>query len=86
MAAAQDPVEIREQADGPATVETYTVLYARDGAPERGVVIGRLDSGARFIANTPDDRDVLERFASVENVGRRGTVAFRDGLNRFEPA
>jgi len=81
-----DPVVPREAADGAAVVETYTVLYGRDGAPERGIVIGRLDDdGARFIANTPFDRDCLERFVEIENVGRRGKVRVRDRSNRFEP-
>jgi acetyl-CoA C-acetyltransferase len=79
-------VEIVEAAAGTATVETYTVLYGRDGAPERGVVIGRTGDGARFIANTPGDRDTLERFAAVENVGRPGAVSVRNGTNCFEPA
>jgi acetyl-CoA C-acetyltransferase len=82
---APDPVELTLAANGDATVETYTVLFRRDGAPERGIVIGRTDAGARFIANTPDDRALLERFVAVENVGRRGRVSHRDGNNCFEP-
>jgi acetyl-CoA C-acetyltransferase len=80
------PLEVREAASGPAVVETYTVLYGRDGAPERGIVLGRLDDdGARFVANTPDDRDALEHFVAVENVGRPGKVHHRNGINCFEP-
>jgi acetyl-CoA C-acetyltransferase len=85
VAAAPGPVKIVDEAGGAATLETYTLLYGRDGAPERGIAIGRLDDGSRFLANTPDERDVLERFAAVENVGRRGVVSSRDGHNRFEP-
>jgi acetyl-CoA C-acetyltransferase len=83
---APGPVEVCDEARGKASVETYTVLYGRDGAPERGIVVGRLDDGARFIANTPDDRDALESFAVVENVGREGSVSVRSGCNCFEPA
>jgi acetyl-CoA C-acetyltransferase len=79
------PVPLLEAAEGAATVLTYTVLYGRDGAPERGIVIGRLDDGGRFIANTPDARDDLEGFAAVENVGRAGKVRVRNGSNCFEP-
>jgi acetyl-CoA C-acetyltransferase len=32
---------------GPATVETYTVVHDRDGAPERGIVLCRTPAGAR---------------------------------------
>jgi acetyl-CoA C-acetyltransferase len=39
-----------EEADGPATIETYTVRHARDGR-RKGVVVGRLDAdGRRFLA------------------------------------
>src|SRR5271169_3003914 len=45
-----------QHADGPATVEAYTVKYGRGGA-RTGIVIGRLDSdGCRFMA-IGDDRD-----------------------------
>jgi len=46
-------------ADGPATIETYTVTYARDGA-RTGIVTGRLGrSQARFVAQG-DDPDLLD--------------------------
>ena len=80
--AAQVPVAV---AEGRARLETYTVLYDRDGAPEKGIAIGRLESGERFIANTPPERAELEAFAASEQVGRRGRVRHQDGRNRFEP-
>jgi acetyl-CoA C-acetyltransferase len=75
-----------ESPSGAAAIETYTVLYDREGAPVRGVVIGRLDDGRRFLANTAADRSLLEGLTRDEAVGRRGRVA-RDGeTNRFEPS
>jgi len=38
---------------GPATIETYTVIYARDGAPVQGIVIARTPDGGRVMASTP---------------------------------
>jgi acetyl-CoA C-acetyltransferase len=73
-------------AEGSATIEAYTVLYDRDGGPARGIAIGRTGEGRRFVANTPDDRALLEAFVAVENVGRSGRVRARDGHNIFEPA
>jgi len=82
-----------EQADGDATVETYTVIFNRDGEPEQGVVIGRLISVAqgpspadapRFFANTPPDRDLMLAMTREEFVGRRGRVRVGDGRNVFE--
>lgn len=71
---------------GDATVETYTVLFDRDGAPERGIVIGRLADGTRFIANTPTDRRTLESMTKHEMVGTKGAVRPADaGANLFTP-
>ena len=72
---------------GDATVETYTVLFDRDGAPERGIVIGRLPDQRRFIANTPTDRTTLESMTKHEMIGTTGAVhVAEDGTNIFTPA
>jgi acetyl-CoA C-acetyltransferase len=47
------PPPVQEDYLGPATLETYTVLYERDGAARQGVIIGRTPGGARFIAKVP---------------------------------
>jgi len=71
---------------GEATVETYTVIFDRDGAPELGIVIGRDAQDRRFIANTPPERAVLESMTQREFVGARGSVAqSSDGKNVFSP-
>ena len=57
-------------ADGPATIETYTVRHARDGA-RTGIVVGRLDAaGSRFVAKG-DDPDLLDLLtAAKEPIGQ----------------
>ena len=50
---ADESPPVVEQANGAATVETYTVCFNRDGEPELGIVVGRLEDGSRFFANTP---------------------------------
>jgi acetyl-CoA C-acetyltransferase len=77
--------ELAREPSGPASIETYTVLHDRDGAPVRGLVIGRLDDGRRFLAVTPDDRATLDGLMAEEGVGRRGRVGTRDGVGWFEP-
>ncbi|MEK7247364.1 MAG: acetyl-CoA acetyltransferase, partial [Chloroflexota bacterium] len=63
------------EANGSATIETYTVAFGRDGEPEMGIVIGRLnDGGTRFFANTPADKDLLWSMTKEEFVGRPGRV------------
>jgi acetyl-CoA C-acetyltransferase len=69
---------------GRGAIEAYTVLHDRDGTPVTGIIIGRLPDGQRFLANTPDDREVLESLTSREGVGRAGTVTSSAGTNRFD--
>jgi len=59
-------------ADGWATVESYTVVHARDGA-RAGFVVGRLDAGGgRFAARARDgDEDMLALLGSEQPVGQR---------------
>ncbi|MBV9203898.1 MAG: enoyl-CoA hydratase/isomerase family protein [Actinobacteria bacterium] len=63
------PAEARH-ADGPATIETYTVKYGRGGAAT-GIVIGRLDAdGRRFVARGDDrDKELLDLLTSAEPIG-----------------
>lgn len=76
--AARGPVPpLAEGYAGPATVETYTVLYARDGAPLHGVVIARTPAGERVMARVPaEDRGSLGRLTSdtASAVGLGGEV------------
>ena len=78
--------ELVNAASGRGTIEAYTVVHGRDGGPERGVAIGRLDDDRRFIAVLPTDRDVLESLERDEGVGRTGAVRHDDARNVFDPA
>ena len=77
---------IAEEASGRGTIETYTVVHARDGQPERGIVIGRLRDGRRFLAVVKDAEAVLAAMEADESVGREGSVRPAGGINRFDPA
>lgn len=79
------PAVTEEPPPGPGTIETYTVVHGRDGAPLRGIVVGRLDDGRRFLANTPEDVGLLETLETREGVGLRGRVSTVDGANVFAP-
>ncbi len=80
--------EVALEPDGGGSVETYTVVHDREGAPARGIVVGRLGDGRRFIANTPPDRRLFESMESEETIGTRGRV--RPGAagepNLWQPA
>jgi len=80
--AAPAPVEVPvvAVAEGSATVAAYTVVHGRDGAPEWGLLVCDLPSGARAYARLDDPID-CEEAESEELVGRAvalRTVA-RDG-------
>jgi acetyl-CoA C-acetyltransferase len=82
---AMDSPPFEEQPEGEAVVETYTVAFDREGEPEQGIVIGRLGAdgdGARFVANTPPDRDLLWGMTREEFVGRRGRARADGGTGR----
>ena len=74
-----------EAPHGGGTIETYTVLHGRDGEPVRGIVIGRLDDGRRFLANTPSDPTLLDDLTREEGIGRRGRVESAPDGNTFTP-
>jgi acetyl-CoA C-acetyltransferase len=77
--------QLVENANGPAIIETYTVMHSKTG-PEYGVVIGRLtESGRRFIANTSSHRAVLCDLQERESLGRPGRVGNENGRNVFVP-
>ncbi len=64
---------IIDRPEGPATVETYTVVHAREGY-RMGIVIGRDGEDRRFVANTPFDEATLRALETSEQVGRKGHV------------
>ncbi|HJQ59923.1 MAG TPA: acetyl-CoA acetyltransferase [Vineibacter sp.] len=71
---------------GAAHVESYTIMYGKNG-PDFGVVIGREDeTGRRFLANVPRDPATLADLQDKESLNRAGTVAREGKLNVFRPA
>ncbi|MEB2345357.1 MAG: acetyl-CoA acetyltransferase [Deltaproteobacteria bacterium] len=78
------PVELAEEA-AEGSVETYTVLFDREGAPVRGIVLARLADGRRAVANTPPDRTLLEALAARDPIGTPGRLRPGQPLQLFEP-
>ena len=74
--------QLAERPDGPATIETYTVVHGRDGEPDYAIVIGRLENGDRFIANTAQDRSLLETMVETEMIGVAGKVRHDDASEK----
>jgi acetyl-CoA C-acetyltransferase len=71
-----------EDYTGPGVIETYTVLYERDGSPRFGVIVGRGASDARFLAKVPPGDEEGLRFlcdGKVEPVGSAGRAVAGPG-------
>lgn len=55
-AARRGPVpDFIERYTGPATLETYTIPYGRDGKPSHATIVGRTPAGQRFLARVRAD-------------------------------
>ena len=79
---------LNEGYSGPATIETYTVYYGRDGAPRSAVIVARTPAGARVLAQIAgEDAAAITALTDGlrEPVGREGVVthAARDGLAQW---
>ena len=69
-----DPVPVDDNYEGPVTIETLSVRFGRDGAPERGVVLGRGSDGQRVGARLVDADTLGALTDSSEPVGQVGTA------------
>jgi acetyl-CoA C-acetyltransferase len=59
--------------DGPVTVESYTVMHERDGAPSLGIVACLLPDGSRAWGNVTDPA-ALKAMTLEEQCGRRAVL------------
>jgi acetyl-CoA C-acetyltransferase len=73
---------VTETPEGPAKIETYTVVTDRK-SKRFGIVVGRLDDGTRFLANSLDDEVTLNHMMREEMLGRRGSVRVTPQNNLF---
>ena len=69
--------------DGWATIETWTVVYAK-GVPSYAVVVGRTGRGERFLAMTETgDAQTIDEILAGDALGRRIFVRATGRGNRF---
>ena len=74
-------VEVAEQADGPATIETMSIMRTPHG--DRAAVVGRLADGRRFLANPePGDDAVSDLLAGEAAFGAKVAVRAGERGNR----
>ncbi len=77
---------VTQRPEGKGTIETFTVVHAREGV-RMGIVIGRTEDGVRFVANLPEDERLLLDLEARDPIGHPGTVCpSLDGkVNLFIP-
>jgi acetyl-CoA C-acetyltransferase len=82
---ARPSVGLTAQPDGRAAIETYTVIYGKDGRPRIGVAVGRLADDTRCLATTrTGDSTTLEGLLRADPLGAVIEVtAGGAGPNRF---
>jgi acetyl-CoA C-acetyltransferase len=75
---------VADEADGPATIESYTIVHGKSG-PSNAVVVGRLEgTGERFLANTHDEDDrTLHSMIEEDPLGATIHVRSFEYGNRF---
>ena len=77
-----------EAATGAAALETFTVIYDRDGRPAHGVVLALLEDGRRTMARVPaDDTDTIDRLIALDRfpIGDGGILtAGADGISNWQ--
>lgn len=69
--------ELVENYAGPATIESYTVFYGRDGSPKAGVVVARTPEGTRTLAHVDVSDGAMLAFLTdgmAEPVGTAGQI------------
>jgi acetyl-CoA C-acetyltransferase len=73
--------QLVEEYLGPASLETFTVIYGRGGKPEFGTVIARTPTGARLVARVPcSDERTIQYLTNLDGqpIGQIGQVSRLD--------
>ncbi len=74
---AQPTVPALQEYEGTGTVESWTVVYGRDGTPERGLLAVREPGGARTMAGTSDEAHLAA--LTTSEIGGAKVVVGADG-------
>jgi hypothetical protein len=73
--------------EGPAVVETYSIVFGREGQPSHGSVVGRTPDGARVFGKIDlGDADAVATLLSLDAspIGLPGRISLgEDGLQRW---
>ena len=76
------PVAIAEKVTGKGYIETYTIIYKKDGTPDYSVTYGRTEKGLRFIANLNTDIETIIALTTQNQVGKTIQLRYDDQEKR----
>ena len=68
--------------NGNGIIDTYTVINGRKGL-EFALIVGTLEDGSRFIANSEKDEDLLNKMMTNEMLDAKVSVSEKNGKNIF---
>ena len=60
------------------------MVNSREG-PKKAIIIGRLEDGKRFVANTNKEENLLKKMMQKEMLNAEGRVKFEGSINIFQP-
>ena len=66
-----EPVKTVEEVSGQGKIETYTIIYSKDGTSAYAVIYGKTNEGFRFIAQTHQDPDIFKTLSTQNQVGKQ---------------
>ncbi|MEA3332457.1 MAG: hypothetical protein U9Q58_02545 [Pseudomonadota bacterium] len=76
------PIAIAEEAIGIGYIETYTVIYKKNGAPDYTVIYGKTEKGLRFVANSDTDPETISALTTQNQVGKAVQVRYDEQKKR----
>ena len=71
-----------ETPSGNGKIDTYTVINGRKGL-EFALIVGTLDDGTRFIANSEKDEILLNKMIKNEMLDAKVSLSQKEGKNIF---
>jgi acetyl-CoA C-acetyltransferase len=68
--------------NGSGRIDSFTIVCDNNG-PQQGIIIGSLNSGARFVAHTEQDDVLFTQLMTDDVIGQRGVVSSGKEHNLF---
>lgn len=76
VATGDTPLAVTQQAEGVATIASYTIEYGRNGRPTNVIYLLDLKDTSRAIANAEDPATAAETLLAEDPIGKAGVVSW----------